>query len=159
MLRLLVLSLLPAALLLVSPAPSHSEEENRRQKAMYLQFLKEAGTIDGAIWYFQLTPVAKTPTNNKPIRGAYRVLDLKLYQAAEPGEKMTTQIGESRPGPKKKKTIMEFTSLRGRTGPGQWTEPVSGKVLLSQIRFGEGEGTFIDSKGLRWKMKTKRIRE
>jgi len=159
MLRFLVPSLLAIAFLANTLQPCFSEDDNSRKKVLYRQFLKEAGTIDGAIWYFELTPSAKTPKKHKPIRGAYRVLDLKLYQAAKPGEEMTTQIGESHPGPKAQRTIMEFTALRGKTAPSKWIEPVSGKAVLARVKFGEGKGTFVDSEGLRWKMQTKRIRE
>ncbi|MCC9602289.1 hypothetical protein LOC67_17175 [Stieleria sp. JC731] len=123
------------------------------------QFLKEAGSIEGAIWTFSLTPVHKTPGRDSVIRGAYRVSDLIVYQAGKPGGEWTSEIGKSQPDVANKTTVAEYTLLRGKTGPKQWAKPIKGKALLSVVDFGKLEGEFVDSDGYKWKMRTMRIRE
>lgn len=134
-------------------------QDVRRDKALRKEFLKQAGEIEGAIWVFVLTPEPKTPKRNIQLRGGYRVADLKIFQAPKPGEGMTKEIGVSKPRFQSKETVVEFTSLRGRSGPGQWEKPLKGRALLKVTEFGKLQGMFIDSDGLRWKMRTVRIRE
>lgn len=131
----------------------------RREAAMKERFLKEAGSIEGAIWTFSLTPLVKSPGRDSVIRGAYRVSDLTIYQAGKPGGEWTKEIGKIHPDLKSKTTVVECTKLRGKTGPNQWAKPLEGKALLSLVEAGKLEGEFVDSEGHKWKMRTMRIRE
>ena len=152
--------LLLAVVVLISLSETcFSQSEERRRRALIERTLAEAGTIEGAIWVYELTPAPKSPKRTSSIRGAYRVHDLKIYQAAEPRGEMTKLIGVSQPGEKGKRTRIDFTALRGRLGPGEWVKPMKGKAFLAAQKFGDGKGFFIDQDGLRWQMRTLRIRE
>lgn len=152
-------ALLVAVLCVAVPQQSFAQD-TLREAAIQEQFLKAAGSVEGAIWYFTLSPLPRsTPERPDTIRGAYRVSDLKVYQAAKTGEEWTVEIGVSKPLLKEKKTAVEFTLLRGLKGPKQWAEPLKGKALLSLKEFGKLEGEFVDSNGFKWKMLTTRIRE
>ena len=123
------------------------------------EFLAESGQIDGAIWKFELTPVDRGPKTPLPIKGRYRVADLKVYQAEKESGEMTRQIGQCKPNQERKNTEVVFENLRGVTAPKQPAEPIKGKALLEVKKFGELEGDFVDSKGFKWKMIATRIRE
>ncbi len=139
-------------------AVSVSAQDSMREARKKGKFLAEAGSIEGAIWSFELKPQTG-PKSNSTIKGRYRVSGLNLYQAEQPGGEMTKQIGTSKPNTEDKTTIAEFNDLKGMTGPKQWAEPISGKALLKLKSFGELEGDFIDSKGFKWTMVLKRVRE
>lgn len=151
--------LLAVVLLMGISQPCFSQSADQRKRAYIQRVLAEAGTVEGAIWVYELTPMPKSPKRPSSIRGAYRVHDFKIYQAAEPRGEMTKLIGESKPGPKGKRTLIEFTSLRGRSNSGEWIDTLKGKAFLAAQKFGDGKGTFVDQKGLRWQMRTLRIRE
>lgn len=137
---------------------SVSAQESVREARKKGKFLAEAGSIEGAIWAFELKPQTG-PKSNSTIKGRYRVSGLNLYQAEQPGGEMTKQIGTSKPNTEDKTTIAEFNELKGMNGPKQWAEPITGKALLKLKSFGELEGDFIDSKGFKWTMILKRVRE
>jgi hypothetical protein len=67
-----------------SKSPPSKKKAMQRERAR-----QEAGSIDGAIWAFQLTPSKGGPAREK-LRGRYRISDLVVYQAEEP------DVGHSR---------------------------------------------------------------
>lgn len=138
------------------PLAAQGKGAKARMKA---KALNEAGAIAGAIWNFSLEPVKPGNPQDDTIRGRYRVEDLVVYQAETPGGEMKKAIGKSTPNLKEKMTVIELKDLRGLKGPKQVADPISGKAILHLKEFGDVEGTFIDSEGWKWNMKSKRIRE
>lgn len=136
--------------------PGLAQQRKGKQKG---KFLAEAGSIEGAMWRFELKPIHQGPDAALPIRGRYRVSDLKIYQADKATGEFTRQIGVCKPNLSSKNTIAEFETLRGRSSPQQSEEPIKGKALLTVKSFGELEGEFIDDKGFKWKMTATRTRE
>ena len=67
-----------------SKSPPSKKKAMQRERAR-----QEAGSIDGAIWAFQLTPSKNGPGREK-LSGRYRISDLVVYQADEP------DVGHSR---------------------------------------------------------------
>ncbi len=134
-------------------------QQQRRKGKQKGKFLAETGSIDGAIWRFELKPNHQGPNAPMPIRGRYRVSDLKIYQADETGGEFTRQIGVCKPNIGSKNTVAEFETLRGNISPKQQAEPIKGKALLAVKSFGELEGEFVDDKGFKWTMNAFRVRE
>lgn len=157
MVRMGLVLLVGFALLNVcQPLAAQSKGAKARMKA---KLLNEAGSIAGAIWTYSLEPIKPGNPKDGMIRGRYRVEDLVVYQAETPGGEMKKSIGKSTPNIKEKITVIELNNLRGMSAPKQLADPISGKAILHLKEFGEVEGTFVDSDGWKWKMKSKRVRE
>lgn len=121
------------------------------------KFRAEAGSIDGAIWAFKLTPRAKSPKNNDDIVGRFRISNLEIFQAETAGGELSKKIGASKQFGQR--TEAEFESLKGLTATAREVREFKGKSLMKFVKPGVWEGTFIDGEGFVWTMNIKRIRE
>lgn len=135
-----------------SKSPPSKKKAMQRERAR-----QEAGSIDGAIWAFQLTPSKGGPGREK-LSGRYRISDLVVYQAEEPGEEMDVEVGASEPNEKTKATSVNFDYLWAKDSMRRWKK-LEGKAVLSPKKLDVWEGEFVDSDGFRWKMSVTRARE
>ncbi len=133
--------------------PLAAQDKNRARNAAEREAaLEAAGSVEGAIWAFELK---LGPTT---LRGRYRVLDLQIYQSEMPRGEMNKKIGVSKPDLAKKLTTVEFESLQVTAAPGVAVEPMKGTAFLRPAPGGV-EGEFVDGKGVKWKMRARRIQE
>lgn len=128
------------------------EKKKGRNAAEREAALEAVGSVEGAIWSFELKLGTTT------LRGRYRILDLQIYQSEVPRGEMNKKIGVSKPDPVKKLTTVEFESLHVSAAPGVAVEPMKGTAFLRPATGGV-EGEFVDGNGKKWKMRARRIQE
>lgn len=150
------LALIAAGLICLAANPSLAQRPGPKAIAGE-KFRAEAGSIDGAIWAFKLTPRAKSPKNNDDIVGRFRISNLEIFQAEKLGGELSKKIGASKQ--LGQRTEAEFESLKGLTAMTREVKEFKGKALMKIVKPGVWEGTFIDGEGFVWTMNIKRVRE
>ena len=141
----------------VSLLANPSFAQRPRPKAIEQEQLRaEAGTIDGAIWAFKLTPRAKNPTNSGELIGRFRISNLEIFQAEKFGGELSKKVGVAKT--LRKGAEAQFESLKALT-PAREAKELKGKAIMNFVKPGIWEGQFIDGEGYVWLMNMKRVRE
>ena len=122
---------------------------------------EDRGAIEGAIWEFTLTPAAGNPAK-EPLRGKFRLKDLKIYQGETEDDKdMTKEVGSSDPADVKRPnrariTLTEFRAYKkGERSP----QIMKGTADIESETKDKNNGKFIDANGYHWRIRQVRVQD